>query len=342
MEKISVIIPCYNVETFVSKCLESVIKQTYQNLEIICVDDGSSDLTLETLLNYQKSDKRIIVLHHDNKGVSFSRNRALTQCSGKFVTFVDGDDWLDLDCIEKTIGGSFDLTCFSYRRVFNNKIQTRFLGLEGVYDAEILQQRIIGLVGKELTDPTNNNSLVTVCAKIYKTDIINNNSITFTSTSEIGSGEDALFNIEYLQFCKGKTQVIDKPYYNYVRHNSSSISSLYKSDLFNQWQALHGKIYNIIQGKSAIFQKAYYSRVALSLIGLGLNEMQSRKSFAMKAKFISQILNHSEYDKSYKVLDYKYFPMHWKVLFLLARYKLATPVLAMFYIMNYLWKRKNN
>lgn len=341
MDKISIIIPCYNVEAFISKCLESIINQSYQNLEIICVDDGSTDSTLKILENYQDNDKRFKVLHHDNKGVAFSRNKALTFCTGKFVTFVDGDDWLDYDCIENTISEAYDLICFSYRRVFKNNIQPRYLNMDGIYGAEILQKRIIGLVGKELRDPSGNNSLVTVCAKIYKIDIIRNNGINFTNTAEIGAGEDALFNIEYLQYCKGEIRIIDKPFYNYVRHNNSSITSLYKPDLFNQWQLLHRKIYRIIEKKSDDYHKVYYSRVGLSLIGLGLNEMQSKKSVFKKLKFISKVLNNPLHEKAYKQIEYKYFPIHWRVLFMMAKYKWAPPVLLMFEIMNYLWKKKN-
>lgn len=341
MDKISIIIPCYNVEAFISKCLDSIINQSYQNLEIICVDDGSTDSTLKILENYQNIDKRFKVLHHDNRGVAFSRNKALTICTGKFVTFVDGDDWLDYDCIENTISETYDLTCFSYRRVFKSNIQPRTLNMEGIYRAEILQKRIIGLVGKELMDPSGNNSLVTVCAKIYKIDIIRNNGINFTNTAEIGAGEDALFNIEYLEYCKGEIHIIDKPFYNYVRHNNLSITSLYKPDLFNQWKLLHSKIFRIIENKSDDYHKVYYSRVGLSLIGLGLNEMQSKKSVFKKLKFISNVLNDPLYEKAYKQIEYKYFPIHWKVLFMMAKYKWAPAVLIVFAIMNYLWKQKN-
>lgn len=99
--KISIIIPIYNSENFIKKCLDSLINQTYQNIEIICINDGSTDRSLNILKTYQKKDKRIIIIDKKNAGVSAARNDGLKIATGNYVTFVDADDWLETNAIER-------------------------------------------------------------------------------------------------------------------------------------------------------------------------------------------------------------------------------------------------
>lgn len=93
--KISVIIPVYNVEKYLKRCLDSVVNQTYKNLEIILVDDGSADNSGKICDEYAQKDKRIIVIHKENGGVSSVRNKGLDICTGDYVSFIDSDDWLE-------------------------------------------------------------------------------------------------------------------------------------------------------------------------------------------------------------------------------------------------------
>ena len=95
LPKISIIVPVYNVENYVSKCIESIINQTYKNLEIIIVNDGSTDRSGDICEYYAKQDDRIILIHQDNQGLSMARNNALDIISGDYVGFVDSDDWIE-------------------------------------------------------------------------------------------------------------------------------------------------------------------------------------------------------------------------------------------------------
>ena len=97
---VSVIIPVYNVKNYLNQCLTSVLAQTYQNLEIILVDDGSTDGSREICDAYAFRDRRIMVLHQDNAGVSAARNWALDRCQGEYLTFVDADDYIEKDLVE--------------------------------------------------------------------------------------------------------------------------------------------------------------------------------------------------------------------------------------------------
>jgi len=95
--KITIIIPVYNTEKYVEKCIESIINQTYKNLEIIIVNDGSTDNSYNICKKYCEIDERIILLTQDNQGLSVARNNALDIATGKYVEFVDSDDWIELD-----------------------------------------------------------------------------------------------------------------------------------------------------------------------------------------------------------------------------------------------------
>ncbi|MDR3046762.1 MAG: glycosyltransferase [Bacteroidales bacterium] len=94
---ISIIVPVYNVENYVSKCIESIINQTYRNLEIIIINDGSSDKSGEICSSYAIKDNRITLIHQENQGLSMARNNALDIASGEYIGFVDSDDWIALD-----------------------------------------------------------------------------------------------------------------------------------------------------------------------------------------------------------------------------------------------------
>ena len=107
MSKISVIVPVYNVEQYLPQCLDSIINQTYKNLEIICVDDGSPDNSGKILDEYAKKDKRIKVIHQENQGVSVARNTGLDNATGKYIGFVDPDDWIEADYYETLTANLF-------------------------------------------------------------------------------------------------------------------------------------------------------------------------------------------------------------------------------------------
>ena len=100
---VSVIVPVYNVEAYLDECLESICSQTYRNLEIILADDGSTDKSGEICDIWQAKDPRIRVIHQQNAGVSCARNAGLEICTGDLISFVDSDDWLDLQMFEKLV-----------------------------------------------------------------------------------------------------------------------------------------------------------------------------------------------------------------------------------------------
>ena len=105
---VSLIIPVYNAEVYLVKCLDSLLNQTYRNLEIILVDDGSTDKSLEICNSYAENDSRIVVIHQTNAGVCVARNTGLSHCHGTYLGFVDADDWVDSDFVTALVTGIGD------------------------------------------------------------------------------------------------------------------------------------------------------------------------------------------------------------------------------------------
>lgn len=107
-ELVGIIIPVYNVEKYIRRCLDTVISQTYKNIEVLLIDDGSSDSSYSICQEYSKKDNRLKLLHKENGGVSSARNIGIDVANGKYISFVDAGDWVEPDYIEmliKTMGG---------------------------------------------------------------------------------------------------------------------------------------------------------------------------------------------------------------------------------------------
>ena len=130
MEKlISVIIPVYNVELYLRRCVDSVINQTYKLLEIILVDDGSTDSSGKICEEYSKTDNRIKVIHKTNGGLSDARNAGIEICKGDYITFVDSDDWIDPDLVKHLydiiVKFNADISIGMYKKVYDNFINDK-------------------------------------------------------------------------------------------------------------------------------------------------------------------------------------------------------------------------
>lgn len=337
---ITIIVPCYNVENYIAQCLESIVAQTCSNLEIICVNDGSTDYTLTILNNYASGDPRIQVISQQNAGLSAARNTGIEKSSGVYLMFVDADDWLEPDAVEKAFPTEGeDLVCFSYNRIFQHTKTPRDLKISGTHDAGFIQRRITGLLGAELRDPSQADSLVTAWGKLYKAELIRQHQISFTDTKIIGT-EDALFNVQFLEFAS-KVKVLNLPLYNYRKSNFQSLTSTYKPRLFEQWQVLYSMMNEVIKGKGPEFRSALQNRICLGLIGLGLNECAAPHALRVKKQHLQLMLDDQRYVSAFRNLEMQYFPVHWKIFFYLAKKRYAVPLLLMLLVMNRLINIKN-
>ncbi|MEN9336603.1 MAG: hypothetical protein RLZZ500_1590 [Bacteroidota bacterium] len=340
MESITLIVACYNVEAFLEECLQSIAVQSYPHFKVLVIDDGATDATPSIIDQFAKNDSRFHAIHQSNKGLSETRNVGLTQVTTPWVAFIDGDDFLAPDYLQKLIAvaeGS-DLVACSYNRQFKTNSLPRSLGWNGNYSAAQMQRRIIGLVDEELRDPSQADSMVTAWGKLYQTAIIQQHQLQFVSTKIIGT-EDALFNIQYLEQANN-VYILDEPLYQYRKYNAQSLTNTYKARLSEQWLHLYGLIQPYTLSKNEEFEQAYYNRVALSVIGLGLNEQLNPNGFWAKYSKLKAIMQQPLYEKAFTLLNLSYFPIHWKLFFRLAKGKWIIGML--FMLQGIQWMIKKN
>lgn len=235
MFKVSIIIPVYNAELFIDKCIGSIINQTYKNLEIILINDGSSDRSGEICNNYALSDNRIQVIEIKNKGASFARNVGINLATGNYIMFVDSDDWIEKDMIENMINLLTEEKCDIcisnyYRNIGENQREINLPYNENIIKGDkIKKQLIYPLIGKlGFNDPNQILGFGAVWAKLYSKSLLERENISFKEKLIIG--EDTLFNIE--SFSKIDKIVVDRNNYYHYYDNSKSIMRKFKE---NSW-----------------------------------------------------------------------------------------------------------
>ena len=330
---VSIIVPVYNVEQYLPQCLDSLINQTYNNIEIICVNDESPDNSAEILKQYSEKDSRIKIINQNNMGLSGARNTGMQNAHGEYVMCVDSDDWIDLETCEEAVKAArkhdADLVMWSYVREFDNRSSNKLMFWEDetVFDSEAVKnqinRRLCGLLGEELAHPDYANAVETAWGKLYRFSIIRDNHIEYVSERIIGT-EDALFNIYATHYVR-KAVYLKRPYNHYRRTNTGSLTSRYKTNLFSQWQTLFDYMeqYIVDNNLNDSFLLALKNRIALSTIGLGLNITGSEYSGRKKRALLEEIISSERYRNAYQVLVFTFFPIHWKIFFFCAKHQMT-------------------
>lgn len=199
-ELISVIVPVYNAERYLGECIDSIIAQSYENWELILIDDGSTDNSKDILADYARRDDRIRVYHNDNNGVSYTRNFGIEVSRGEYLCFIDADDKILSDYLstlfDKISKNAIDIAFCGCRLLYGNRSVEKTSRIkEGVYRFEELSDRAID-------DGTLSGILFgAVWGALYRSSLIKENNIRFLSSVRIN--EDGLFNLELLPYTKG-------------------------------------------------------------------------------------------------------------------------------------------
>lgn len=213
---ISIIVPIYNSEKSLSKCIESISNQSYINLEIILINDGSSDRSLEICKSYAKKDERIIIIDQENSGVSSTRNVGIRKASGKYIQFVDSDDFIDNKMCEEMLksmkSNNADMVVCGYKAIL--PWRTRKI----IYNKVTYEP--IKKLEEDFSYLLNNSFFHSLWNKLYKKEFIYNRL-----DEGISLGEDFMFNLGY--FGKiNKIAVISECYYNYVNSPDLTLSKI--------------------------------------------------------------------------------------------------------------------
>lgn len=209
--EISIIVPVYNAEQSIQRCIKSILEQSYPHFQLILINDGSTDDSLKICQQNQSNDTRILVYSQPNSGVSVARNMGIKLCPSPYLCFVDSDDYLDTGYLANFIEGlapNIDMVFQGINRCFTDHIE-KIVPNRGKYMRKNLLEGI--------SDINKFSIFGYVCTKIYKTEIIRCHQLLFDKNISIS--EDRIFALQYLEYCNGLS-VINKSAYNYIIHNN--------------------------------------------------------------------------------------------------------------------------
>lgn len=239
--KVSIIVPVYNIEKYIVECIESILNQTYRNIELILIDDGSTDKSGVICDEYKNKDGRVVVIHQENKGVSTARNRGLDEATGKYIMFADSDDFLETYAIELMVKSirNCDMTICGYIEKFANKnIKHNIIESETI----IGNKKAIEL----LFDRKYYGGYL--WNKIFIADRIKENGLKFDT--KIHMCEDLVFVCKYL-LTATKVNLIPQELYYYRMRKSSMVWNA-KSDKFKSLFDAYDVIYKLLENNKEI------------------------------------------------------------------------------------------
>lgn len=240
--KVSIVVPVYNTEKYLERCLDSIRKQTLREIEIILVDDGSKEPCAALCDALAKTDPRIRVVHKKNGGLGFARNTGMEAATGEYIGFVDSDDHIEPTMYEALYDAAkrngADLAISGIRFVGGNMfsasgedIRNAYFEEETHFAKEDMKKLLLGVVGALPNEPDDSRYGVSVCKNIFRLSVIREKGLAFQSEREILS-EDTLFMVDFIKSAEAAVGV-PGAYYGYCR-NEASLSKAYKKDRFER------------------------------------------------------------------------------------------------------------
>ncbi|WP_234340175.1 glycosyltransferase family 2 protein [Gorillibacterium timonense] len=331
----SIIVPVYNMEQYLERSLDSLLGQTLKNVEILAVNDGSTDASLAILRQKASGDARLRVIDRKNGGVSAARNAGLNEASGAYIGFVDPDDWVDPGMFEAlyrtAVEERADIVMCSYIREFGDHAKEKEFSLADrtVYrDEEVtdgLLRRLVGPVGAETGNPELLDAWGTVWNKLYRAELIREAEAEFTDLRLIGSNEDTLFNLQVIHEARSFV-FLHTPYYHYWRVNAGSLTSGYNPRLLHQFLQLYGQMEQFLTDRnlSGPFRKALDNRIALSTLGLGLNILSADNPAPApeKLRLLQELLDHERFRSALSRFSPEGPPV-WRIFYWCAKLRFA-------------------
>ena len=237
--KVTIAVPVYNVERYLRSCLDSLIHQSYANLEILLVDDGSTDGSGSICDEYAEKDDRVRVFHTENQGVSEARNRGIAEASGEYLLFVDADDEIHKDLV----------------KIYMNHADSDSILLCGFTEMELDLKRTVPDVEKSKKEYSlerfyefyADNLANSPVNKLYRTELLKTHEIRFPKGKSMG--EDLLFNLQYFRIAPERYMFLDLPFYYYRQDREGSLTTEYRKDMFEIQQELFEAVKTFMQEK---------------------------------------------------------------------------------------------
>ena len=338
---VSVVVPIYNVEKYLDRCINSIVSQTYSNLEIILVDDGSPDNCPSICDEWAKKDSRIVVIHKENQGLGMARNTGIDHANGAYIYFFDSDDYIEPDTIESCLQAAND----------NNADLVVFGHDDVTVDMKLLATHIPNppkklFVGNEITDKLLPNSIycnlqngedwnmvMSAWNKFYSMDIIKKSSWRFASEREIIS-ED-FYSLTELYGYLNRVCIIDKVFYHYTV-NTSSLSRSYRPDRFERIKSFHASMVSLSEKMDVrdIIEQSINGVTFGITVGAMKQIVASDMSFKRRYSELKKIIKDKFLKKLIKNTDYSGAGLQKKLLYAATKYNLVLLCFLFIYLKN--------
>lgn len=293
--RISIIIPCYNIATHIGQCIDSVLAQSYPHFELLLIDDGSMDDTLVICQEFAKKEDRIKVFSHENKGVSYTRNRGVGLATGEWIIFIDGDDYIKPDYIE-SLANNCEQNVWTLCGMINVR--------QGIEKENENYKQLLRHFPNRRIEKSDFLSLLkfysysSPWAKIYFRPIIIQNSITFPEN--VSYQEDLLFNIEYSKYIDA-VKLVDYFGYYYIEHPTSSTGRYHQN--FNHIDQLYDELKKYVHSEK---DKEVLQEFILQTCVRNISNIfhkNSPKTEKQKKEEIKAIFNSNYYNYSKDYID---------------------------------------
>lgn len=310
---ISVIVPIYNVEQYLGRCVNSIRNQTLQDTEIILVDDESPDSCPSMCDEYARQDNRIKVIHKKNGGLGYARNSGLEIATGEYVAFIDSDDFIDLNMMERLYSNAVKYNADVIRsgvKFYHGGqiIERREVRSVEVYkDKEAVRTFALDFIGPLPNESREVKYFMSVCLAIYRRDILEHFNIRFESERDLIS-EDTVFNVDFLLHADCVV-LIPECFYYYDRTNTSSITHSVSFDKYNKLPILFVHLRKQLNSSFTVneYLPHLYRRQFLEL----RNAVSSFccYSFQQSCRNLKKILNDSLWDDMFLEYSYNRLPL---------------------------------
>lgn len=314
-DKVSIIIPVYKVESNdLRKCIESIMSQTYKNIEIILIDDESPDDCGKICDEYTSIDDRIQVVHQKNQGVSVARNNGLNRAKGNWIIFVDSDDWLEENMVEvllrKAQSGNYDITiCSAYVNYVDSEIKNSFFNVnERIFRGKEKNEIQLQLICKGVNEyyPPEIGCGVP-WAKIYKKSFLDEKHLTFNP--RLIRMQDNVFNLYAIEEADSIYYFND--YLYHYRKNQQSACNKYNVNVISYFENVNEETKKFIENynKGELFYDALNCKIVMSFHSyflLNFFNEKNKKGYLQIRKEICALLDKEEYKKALKNVKFKY------------------------------------
>lgn len=311
MDKVSIIVPVYNSEKYIEKTLNSVLSQTYENIEIIVVDDGSTDNSREIVEKIAQTDTRLRYFKIKNGGPGNARNVGMSKATGEYIGFCDGDDIIKPEMYERLVSyiekANADIAfCDIFTERDNCCFGFPWEDGKAFYGEDIQKELMASMVGKQGDDSPEISLWGSVVRCLFKKEIIEELDLKFPV--DIHFAEDLVFTLIYLKHSKGAV-ICDEPLYYYVCNESSIMNSFfsYKKDMFRARKNLVQYVLKAIENlpcsdnlrkRLTVTERCYYQEC----VGNACRKAEGRTKDDIKAE-LKEILNDDDVKKAFKCFD---------------------------------------